>query len=107
MTHVVLGFRTGTTSYEECLELRDAFEPLIDGHAAHHHCAREIRELRRIVKTMHASVDDPAAFFKYNWALHRGPPADLGAARGGSAHAEEETRVARAGLERRSHGWRF
>jgi GntR family transcriptional repressor for pyruvate dehydrogenase complex len=71
MTHVVLGFRTGTTSYEECLELRDALEPLIDSHAARHHRVRDIRELKRIVNTMHASVDDPAAFFKCNWALHR------------------------------------
>jgi DNA-binding FadR family transcriptional regulator len=33
--------------------------------------ARDIRELKRILKTMQASVDDPAAFFKCNWALHR------------------------------------
>jgi DNA-binding FadR family transcriptional regulator len=71
MSHVVLGFRTGTTSYEECLELRDALEPLIDSHAARYHRVRDIRELKRIVKSMQATVDDPAAFFKCNWALHR------------------------------------
>jgi GntR family transcriptional regulator, transcriptional repressor for pyruvate dehydrogenase complex len=71
MSHVVLGFATGTTSYEECLELRDALEPLVDSHAARHHRARDIRELKLIVKTMQASADDPAAFFKCNWALHR------------------------------------
>jgi DNA-binding IscR family transcriptional regulator len=73
MSHVVLGFRTGSTSYEECLELRDALEPLIDSHAARYHRARDIRELKRILKTMQASVDDPAAFFKCNWGA---APAD-------------------------------
>jgi DNA-binding FadR family transcriptional regulator len=71
MAHVVLGFKTGSTSYAECLELRDALEPLIDSHAARYHRVRDIRELKRIVKTMEESVDDPAAFFKCNWALHR------------------------------------
>ena len=71
MSHVVLGFKTGSTSYEECLELRDALEPLIDRHAARYHRARDIRELKRIVRSMQASVDDPAAFFKCNWELHR------------------------------------
>jgi GntR family transcriptional regulator, transcriptional repressor for pyruvate dehydrogenase complex len=33
MSHVVLGFATGSTSYAECLELQDALEPLIDSHA--------------------------------------------------------------------------
>ncbi|MGH2882982.1 MAG: FadR/GntR family transcriptional regulator [Solirubrobacteraceae bacterium] len=71
MAHVVLGFGTGTTSYEECLELRDALEPLIDSHAARYHRARDIRELNRIVKTMQAAAGDPAAFFNCNWVLHR------------------------------------
>ena len=71
MSHVVLGFKSGSTSYGECLEVRDALEPLIEGHAARHHRASDIRELNRIVKSMEAACDDPAAFFKCNWALHR------------------------------------
>ncbi|MFZ0972990.1 MAG: FCD domain-containing protein [Solirubrobacteraceae bacterium] len=71
MSHVVFGFRTGTTSYEECLELRDALEPLVDSHAARFHRARDIRELKRILRSMEASVNDSAAFIKCNWALHR------------------------------------
>jgi len=31
----------------------------------------DIRDLNRIVKGMDAVRDDPAAFFKCNWALHR------------------------------------
>jgi len=70
--HMVLGFKTGSTSYEECLEVRDALEPLIDSHAARYHRVRDIRELNRIVKGMEAAKDDPPAFFKCNWELHRG-----------------------------------
>jgi DNA-binding FadR family transcriptional regulator len=69
--HMVLGFKAGSTSYEECLEVRDALEPLIDGHAARYHRVSDIRELNRIVKGMEAAKDDPPAFFKCNWALHR------------------------------------
>jgi DNA-binding FadR family transcriptional regulator len=69
--HMVLGFKTSSTSYEECLEARDALEPLIDTHAARYHRVSDIRELNRIVRAMEAVKDDPAAFFKCNWALHR------------------------------------
>jgi GntR family transcriptional regulator, transcriptional repressor for pyruvate dehydrogenase complex len=71
MSHVVLGFNSGSTSYEECLEVRDALEPLIDSHAARYHRVRDIRDLNRIVKSMEAARDDPATFFKRNWELHR------------------------------------
>jgi DNA-binding FadR family transcriptional regulator len=70
-SHTVLGFKKGSTSYEECLEVRDALEPLIDGHAARYHKVSDIRELRRIIKQMEAAIADPVAFFKHNWALHR------------------------------------
>jgi DNA-binding FadR family transcriptional regulator len=69
--NAVLGFKTGSTTYEECLEVRDALEPLIDTHAARYHRVGDIRELNRIVRAMEAVKDDPAAFFKCNWALHR------------------------------------
>lgn len=70
-SHLVLGFKSGSTTYEECLEVRDALEPLIDGHAARYHRVSDIREMNRIVKRMEAAKGDPAAFFKCNWALHR------------------------------------
>jgi len=70
-SHLVLGFKTGSTSYEECLEVRDALEPLIASHAARYHRVSDIRALNRIVKGMETAKDDPAAFFKCNWALHR------------------------------------
>ena len=71
MAHIVLGFKSGSTSYEECLEVRDALEPLIDSHAARYHKASDIRDMKRVVKAMEAAENDPAAFFKANWALHR------------------------------------
>src|SRR5581483_9765396 len=48
-----------------------AHEPLIDSHAARYHRVGDIRDMNRIVKSMEAAKDDPAAFFKCNWALHR------------------------------------
>ena len=71
LSHLVLGFKTGSTTYEECLEVRDALEPLIDSHAARYHRASDIREMNRIVKSMEAAKEDPSALFKCNWALHR------------------------------------
>lgn len=70
-SHLVLGFKSGSTSYEECLEVRDALEPLIDSHAARYHRVSDIRDMNRIIKRMEAAKDDPAIFFKCNWALHR------------------------------------
>jgi DNA-binding FadR family transcriptional regulator len=71
MSHIVLGFKSGTTSEEECLEVRDALEPLIVSHAARYHRAADVRDLKRIVKGMEGAENDPGAFFKANWALHR------------------------------------
>ncbi|HTX09326.1 MAG TPA: FCD domain-containing protein [Solirubrobacteraceae bacterium] len=71
LSHSVLGFKSGSTTYEECLEVRDALEPLIDSHAARYHRAGDIRDLNRIVKQMEVAENDPGAFFKCNWALHR------------------------------------
>jgi GntR family transcriptional regulator, transcriptional repressor for pyruvate dehydrogenase complex len=71
LSHLVLGFKSGSTTYEECLEVRDALEPLIDGHAARYHRAGDIRDLNRIIKDMEGAEKDPDAFFKCNWALHR------------------------------------
>jgi DNA-binding FadR family transcriptional regulator len=70
-SHAVLGFRSGSTSYEECLEVRDALEPLIAHHAARYHRAADIRDMRKVIKQMEAARHDARAFFKANWALHR------------------------------------
>jgi len=71
LTHLQLGFRTGSASYEECLEVREALEPLVCRDAARYHRAGDMRELRALVRRMSGHADDPAGYFKLNWALHR------------------------------------
>jgi DNA-binding FadR family transcriptional regulator len=71
LTHLQLGFRTGSASYEECLVVREALEPLVCHDAARYHRRADINELRAIVKRMDGHLDDPAGYFKLNWALHR------------------------------------
>lgn len=68
-SNLVLGFSSGVVAYGECLELRDALEPVVCAHAARHHRAADIRALKQILKRM--AIDDPAACFEANWALHR------------------------------------
>jgi DNA-binding FadR family transcriptional regulator len=70
-TNVVLGFRAGALTYEECAEVRDALDPLIARHAARYHRAADIRALRALLDRMEASLQDPAAMFAINWELHR------------------------------------
>ena len=71
MAHAVLGFASETTTYEECLELRDALEPLVDRYAARYHRAADIRALDKLVDQMGRCADDPPGFFDANWQLHR------------------------------------
>jgi DNA-binding FadR family transcriptional regulator len=69
--HAVLGIRSDSRGYEDSLEVRSALEPLIVRHAASHSRAADIRAYHKLLDQMEGSVDDPPAFFKYNWALHR------------------------------------
>jgi DNA-binding FadR family transcriptional regulator len=71
LSHAVLGFTPGATSYAECLEVRDALEPLVAYHAARYHRVADIRSFQRVLVEMEAAGDDPAAFFTANYALHR------------------------------------
>jgi DNA-binding FadR family transcriptional regulator len=71
LAHLVLGFKTGSASYTECLEVRDALEPLLCRDAALHHRAEDVRALRSIVEKMGEHADDPAGYFKLNFTLHR------------------------------------
>jgi DNA-binding FadR family transcriptional regulator len=71
MSHAVLGFTSDSTTYEQCLELRDALEPVVDRYAARYHRAADIRALNKILTEMEHAIEDPWAFFDANWALHR------------------------------------
>jgi DNA-binding FadR family transcriptional regulator len=71
MSHAVLGFTSDSTTYEQCLELRDALEPVVDRYAARYHKAADIRALNKILTQMERAGGDPDAFFDANWQLHR------------------------------------
>jgi DNA-binding FadR family transcriptional regulator len=71
MMHTVLGFPSASTSYREYLVVRDALEPLVCRDAARRNDAAEIAALEAIVARMEQHVDDPEAYFRCNWELHR------------------------------------
>lgn len=70
LKHIVLGFKTGT-SYEECLEVRDALEPAIERHAARRRTPADVRELELLLEQMGEWLEDPRRFFAVHWGLHR------------------------------------
>ena len=67
----VLGFPTESTTYRDCLVVRDALEPLVCRDAARSCADSDVATLRAIVALMERHVDDPAGYFKCNWELHR------------------------------------
>jgi DNA-binding FadR family transcriptional regulator len=69
--HTVLGFPSESTTYNDCLLVRDALEPLICRDAAVARRAGDIAALEAIIERMERHVDDPAGYFKCNWELHR------------------------------------
>lgn len=69
--HTVLGFPTESTTYRDCLIVRDALEPLICRDAAEACTAADIAALRAVVALMERHADEPAAYFRCNWQLHR------------------------------------
>jgi DNA-binding FadR family transcriptional regulator len=69
--HTVLGFPTESTTYRDCLVVRDALEPLICRDAARRHSDSDIATLRAVVALMERHLADPVAYFKCNWELHR------------------------------------
>jgi DNA-binding FadR family transcriptional regulator len=69
--HTVLGFPSESTTYRDCLLVRDALEPLICRDAAVARSGGDIPALEAIVAQMARNADDPAAYFKCNWELHR------------------------------------
>ncbi|MGH2930216.1 MAG: FCD domain-containing protein, partial [Solirubrobacteraceae bacterium] len=61
----------GTATLADCLEVRNALEPLICGHAAATHAAADIEALSAIIDRMEALSGDPHAYFEANWEFHR------------------------------------
>jgi len=69
--HTVLGFPTESTTYRDCLIVRDALEPLICRAAAHALRGSDVATLRALVALMERNAEDPGTYFKCNWELHR------------------------------------
>lgn len=69
--HTVLGFATESTTYRDCLLVRDALEPLICRDAARNRQSADVATLRAVVALMARHVEDAVAYFKCNWELHR------------------------------------
>lgn len=60
-----------SVSVADCLMVRDALDPLVVREATLHRTARDVRELRRIVREMTVADLPIAEYLKINWALHR------------------------------------
>jgi GntR family transcriptional regulator, transcriptional repressor for pyruvate dehydrogenase complex len=61
----------GPARIDDCLVVRNGLEPLVCHQAARHRTPADVRELRALVDEMERRADDPSAYFKLNWALHR------------------------------------
>lgn len=70
-SQLILGFNWGKATLADCVEVRNALEPLMCRHAAREHRAADIRALRKILDKMESSTDDPHAYFEVNWEFHR------------------------------------
>jgi DNA-binding FadR family transcriptional regulator len=69
-SRLLLGLHWGSATLADCVEVRNALEPLICRHAADDHRAGDIRELDSILVRMAETVD-PHAYFRVNWEFHR------------------------------------
>jgi GntR family transcriptional repressor for pyruvate dehydrogenase complex len=69
--HTVLGFPGEVTTYRDCLLVRDALEPLICRDAASSRGAADVAALRAVLARMEGHLEDPDAYFRCNWELHR------------------------------------
>jgi DNA-binding FadR family transcriptional regulator len=71
LSHLVLGFRADGATARDGLEVRNALEPLLIAQAARHATDADARTLQKILDRMHDELDQPAAYLKTNWNLHR------------------------------------
>jgi DNA-binding FadR family transcriptional regulator len=71
LNHLVLGFKVDDAPFEDCLEVRNALEPLVCREAAAHCRPADAKALRAIITRMRKQTGNPAAFLRLNWDLHR------------------------------------
>jgi len=71
LEHTILGLDWARATLGDCLEMRNALEPLVCRDAARNHDEAGMRELRDLLAALERSTGDPHAWFRANWALHR------------------------------------
>jgi GntR family transcriptional repressor for pyruvate dehydrogenase complex len=71
LSHSTLRFKGGSSGFSEYLAVRDALEPLICREAARNHEPSDIAALQRILDQMQTRLDDPHAYMRLNYKLHR------------------------------------
>lgn len=71
VSQLILGFNWGKATLADCVEVRNALEPLICRHAARDHRETDIRALSALIDRMDQSIDDVHAYFEANWKFHR------------------------------------
>src|SRR5438094_3322987 len=67
----ILGFRWGSASFADCMDVRDALEPLVCREAARNCRPDDTRALKRILAGMERRQDAPPEYLRLDWALHR------------------------------------
>jgi GntR family transcriptional repressor for pyruvate dehydrogenase complex len=70
LRHLLSGFPEGGT-LKDCAEVRHALEEAVTVDATRSRSRGDLADLRRILKGMAASTNDPTAYLHQNWALHR------------------------------------
>ncbi|HZD74751.1 MAG TPA: FCD domain-containing protein [Actinomycetota bacterium] len=69
--HQVLALKHEAVRAADCLQVRDALDPLVVADAARHCSAADAEQLWERLRRMRAARDDPTAFQRANWDLHR------------------------------------
>ena len=70
LANLLLGFDAGSADMRDCLAVRDALEPLVAADAAKHRTKADLKAMSAALADM-AGADDPAAYLRANWNLHR------------------------------------
>src|SRR6266545_3058570 len=69
--HQVLALKHEGVRAADCLQVRDALEPVITVEAASFCSPADAADLRGRMERMQAAAGDPTAFLRANWDLHR------------------------------------
>jgi DNA-binding FadR family transcriptional regulator len=71
LNHLILGFKVDDAPFTDCLAVRNALEPLVCREAATHCRPADAKALRQTIARMQKQTDNPKAFLRLNWDLHR------------------------------------